>query len=50
MEIYDVMERKQCHAHVMRHETGEIVINIFHLPAGIYFLRIGNETAKVVKQ
>ena len=55
IEVYDVMGRKQCHAsHVTRHENGEAVLDISHLPAGIYFLWIQTEkgvvTQKVIKK
>ena len=29
---------------------GEVVIDISHLPDGVYFLKIGNEMVRVVKQ
>jgi hypothetical protein len=48
--IFDVMGRTQSHSSVIRHETGEAVINISHLPAGIYFMQIGNQTVKVMKE
>jgi hypothetical protein len=46
MEMFDMYGRK-CHAsHVTCHENK---IDISHLPAGIYFLKIDGETTKVIK-
>ena len=47
VEIFDMMGRKQLS---IINCPLLIEINISHLPSGIYFLRIGNEWAKVVKQ
>jgi hypothetical protein len=48
VEIFDVYGRK-CHAsHITRHEND---IDVSHLPAGIYFIKIENEFAgKFVKE
>ena len=47
--IFDVMGRN-VGAGFARPATGEAIIDISHLPAGVYYLRIGGETAKVMKQ
>ena len=53
IEIYDIFGRKQYFgyaqksSHVSRVTRNEI--DISHLPAGIYFLRVGEETVKVIK-
>ena len=49
IEIFDVMGRN-VGTGFARSTNGEAVINIFHLPAGVYYLRIAGETAKVIKQ
>ena len=50
VEIYDMMGRcvvvETWHALSLPHAT----IDISHLPSGIYFLKIANETIKIVKQ
>jgi fibronectin type 3 domain-containing protein len=53
--IYDIAGRKQkaesAKAEGRKQQAdGEIVIDISHLPAGVYFMRVGMETVKVVKQ
>jgi hypothetical protein len=52
--VYDVIGRV---VHTANVETGhatslqsDATIDISHLPAGVYFVRIGNSTAKVVKE
>ena len=58
VEVFDIYGRKvisDMRLSDMRYPTSEIgkseiTINISHLPAGIYFLKVGNETVKVVKQ
>ena len=49
VEIYDIYGRKISSHHLILSSSYHL-INISHLPAGIYFLKIGNETVKVVKQ
>jgi hypothetical protein len=48
VEIFDVMGRRQ------RVESAEVenslIIDISYLPTGVYYLRVGMETVKVVKQ
>ena len=48
VEIYDIYGRRQMAE--SRKQNGEMVINISNLAVGIYFLKVGNETVKVVKQ
>ena len=51
VEIFDIYGRKQSHvSRVTCHETGEARINISHLSAGIYFLRIHTEAGEVVRK
>jgi len=33
----------------MQNGEKEMIINISHLPAGVYFLRVGDEMVKVIK-
>jgi len=47
--IYDIYGRKVSSHHLITSSSNHL-INISKLPAGIYFLKIGNETVKVVKQ
>jgi hypothetical protein len=48
--IYDVVGRMQKVEGRMQKADGKTIIDISHLPVGVYFLRIGTETVKVVKQ
>ena len=48
VEIFDVYGKRHEGAKARKGE-GEIVLNISHLPAGIYFLRIDGQTVKVIK-
>jgi hypothetical protein len=48
--IYDVVGRKQKAESKFPPFGGVGVVDISHLPAGIYFLRAGTETVKVVKE
>jgi hypothetical protein len=49
--IYDIMGRPVEAYCIRPNENGaEILMNISHLSAGIYFLKIGNETVKIVKE
>ena len=56
VEVFDIYGRKVIsdmrQSEIGKSEIGtsEIKINISHLPAGIYFVNVGNETVKVVKQ
>ena len=56
VEIYDLLGRKQSHlSPVTRHENNEVVIDVSHLPKGIYFLKINKttqtfETVKLIKK
>ena len=47
-EIFDIYGRNHQVSNLKSQISNQI--NITHLPAGIYFLKIGNETVKVVKQ
>ena len=49
VEIYDVMGRSvnNCQLSIV---NSQLKIDVSILPAGIYFIRIGNKTAKFVKQ
>ena len=49
VEIFDIYGKKQSSNHLIPSSSNHH-INISHLSAGIYFLKIGNETVKVVKQ
>ena len=46
-DIYGKMQNAECR---MRNAEGKVVINISNLTAGTYFIKLGNETVKVVKQ
>ena len=47
VEVFDMMGRKQ---HVeMRESDGGVLLNISHLPAGMYLVKVGQMTEKVVK-
>ena len=47
VEVFDIYGRKQKAG--CRMQDAEMVINIAHLPAGIYFLRVAEQTLKVIK-
>ena len=47
--IYDMLGRNVHTSSVTCHSS-LVTLDISHLPSGIYFLRVGNETVKVVKQ
>jgi hypothetical protein len=49
IKIYDIMGRivNNCQLSTV---NCQLKIDVSHLPAGVYFLRIGNKTAKFVKQ
>ena len=52
-EIFDIYGRKlisDIRYPISEIGKSEIEINISHLPAGIYFVKVGNETVKVVKK
>ena len=49
VKIFDIFGRNVSSHHLIPSSSHHL-INISHLPAGIYFLKIGNETVKVVKQ
>ena len=49
VEIYDVFGKKLSSNHLITSSSNH-QINISHLPAGIYFLRVDGQTIKVVKQ
>jgi len=49
IEVYDIFGRKQ-KAESRKQKADGVVIDISHLPSGIYFVRVNNETVKVVKQ
>jgi len=52
--VFDVFGRNVFSTKARKHEgtnlNDEIVLDISVLPAGIYFLRVGNEMVKVVKK
>jgi len=48
IEIYDIYGRKVSSHHLIPSSSNHL-INISHLPCGIYFLRIGERVVKVVK-
>ena len=54
VEIYDIMGRKQkAESRKGKEEKGEVMMDISHFPAGVYFLRIETEnkmiTQKIIK-
>jgi len=49
VEVYDVMGRKQYVGTNLRVCPNETRLDISHLPAGVYFLRVDGETVKVIK-
>ena len=49
VEIFDIYGKKISSHHLIPSSSNHL-INISHLPAGIYFLKVGNETVKIVKQ
>jgi hypothetical protein len=48
MEVFDIICKKQ--SHVLRVMGNENIINIAHMPAGIYFVKITTEAGKIVKK
>ena len=52
IDIFDVIGRNVFNTKTQRREVSncEIVLDISDLPAGVYFLRVGNEMVKVVKK
>jgi endonuclease/exonuclease/phosphatase family metal-dependent hydrolase len=48
IDIYDIYGKKISSHHLITSSSHHL-INIAHLHAGIYFLKIGNETVKVIK-
>jgi hypothetical protein len=51
VEVFDIYGRKQkAEGRKGEKENGEWLMDISHLPAGIYFIRIDNKIIKVVKQ
>ena len=48
VEIYDIYGKKLSSHHLIASSSNHL-INISHLPTGVYFLKAGNETVKVVK-
>jgi hypothetical protein len=48
IEIFDVFGKKM--SSKFKIQNSELVFDISHLPPGIYFLRMGSEVVKVVKQ
>ncbi|MDR1951011.1 MAG: T9SS type A sorting domain-containing protein, partial [Bacteroidales bacterium] len=48
VEIYDIMGKKQLS--IINYQLSIIQINISHLPSGIYFVKVGNNVVRVVKQ
>ena len=49
VEIYNVVGQSVGAYPCGRPYNNEITIDISHLPAGMYFLRIGNKTTKIIK-
>jgi len=49
VEIFDIMGRKQKAEGRRQNGEKEMVMDISHLPVGVYFLRVGGETVKVIK-
>jgi len=50
IEVFDVYGRKQKSRRAEKQKgEGEVVLDISHLPAGIYFVKVGNGVKKVVK-
>jgi len=49
VEIFDIMGRMQNAECRMQNAEEEMVIDISHLQAGIYFLKIDNQTIKIIK-
>ena len=47
VEVFDIMGRKQ-HAEI-RESNGGVLLNIAHLPSGIYLVKAGEQVWKVVK-
>jgi hypothetical protein len=50
IEIFDLMGRNVGAYAISPNETGNTTINVEALPVGMYFLRVGDKTAKFVKQ
>ena len=50
VEIFDIYGRKQHAESSMRNAEGAIILDVSHLSAGIYFIRVVNETVKLVVQ
>jgi hypothetical protein len=50
IEIYDVVGQMVGAYPCGRPENDEITIDISHLAQGLYFLKIGNKTIKIIKQ
>ena len=50
VEVFDVYGRKQKISRMSEIGKSKIEINIAHLSAGIYFVKVGNRTMKVVKK
>ncbi|GHT16986.1 hypothetical protein AGMMS4956_20250 [Bacteroidia bacterium] len=50
VEIYNVNSVLVETRHATSLQGGNITINISHLPAGVYLVKVGNRVAKVVKQ
>ena len=48
VEIFDVVGKKQ--QAESRKQNGEIIVDISHLSAGLYFLKVNNKTYKIIKQ
>ena len=49
VEVFDIYGRKQKAESKKQKAEGEIVINIGNLSAGIYFLRVNEQTVKIIK-
>jgi hypothetical protein len=48
--IYDVMGRMQKAESRRQNAEGTVMMDVSYLPSGIYFLRVGTQTVKFIKQ
>jgi len=49
VEVFDIYGRKQSSHHLIP-SSSHYLINISHLPVGIYFVKIGTEAGEVVRK
>ena len=50
VEVFDVFGRKQKGEGRREKGEGSIELDVSHLSAGVYFLRVDGQTVKIVKQ